>query len=699
MSDHQFLLEILCEEIPANALPGARRQLEEGFTRALAGAGFANASARTVSTVRRLVVHVSGLPSRQEDRTEQVLGPPVRAAFTSNGTPTPAAVGFARAQGVDVESLRAVEGPKGEVVAAERSVAGRSTPEVLVEAVPHIVTSVHFPKAMRWGNGEFIFVRPVHRVVALFGAEKLDTVVPISLFGVEAGSATLGHRVQHPGDVELLGVSGFEEYKSRLESAGVLVDAEARLKALREGGERLADEVGCSVRHDAALLREHQDLLEYPGLVRGAIDEAFLELPEEVLVTTLKHHQKCLVLEKDGKVAPYFLAVMDRADDPKGLIREGNEWVVGARLADAAFFFKQDRKKTLEQHAAGLERVTFHAKVGNYAGKAASLRESARHVAERCGLAANMKDVERAARLAKADLVTGMVGEFPELQGVVGGIYACLDGEPEAVWQAIYDQYSPAGMVGAIPRSTVGVIVGLADRLDTLASLFVVGEVPTGSQDPFALRRAGMAAVRIAAEADLQVDLADAVSFPFEIKRSGSGVSPKADKDALLAFLKERVRYYLTFEVKVPVEVADAVLEARWGVVPEDIARARALDDVRREAVFADLAVVFKRVRNIVAKGDAHFDKARLREPAERELLECLDEVEKQVHDALATRGYATALRHLAALAAPLDRFFTEVLVLCDDEALRAARLGLLRRVEKLFLELADISRLAAPAT
>jgi glycyl-tRNA synthetase beta chain len=692
MSKHQFLLEILCEEIPANALPAAREQLVARCSAELAEAGLSGCAVAALSTVRRLVVHVDGLPERQADREEEVTGPPVRAAFTQDGTPLPAAVGFAKAHGVAVDALRVVKGAKGEVIAATRRIAGRPTPELLVEIVPRVVAALHFPKRMRWGAGEWEFVRPVHGVVALFGQKHLDTIVPVTLFGVGAGSATVGHRVIAPAAIDLAGATGLAAYRKALAKSGVLLDAAERHAQLEALIDALAREVGCTVRPDPLLLAELVELVEFPGAVRGSIEARFLELPEEVLITTLRHHQKTLVLVKDGRVAPYFIAVSDRADDPEGLVRQGNEWVCGARLADAAFFFAHDRETPLAERATGLDKLTFHQSLGSFAAKSDAIdRLAASPPFDALGLP-GAAELRRAIMLAKADLATALVAEFSELQGVIGGIYARLDGEPETVWQAIYDQYQPAGADGPVPRSAVGAALGVADRLDTLAGMFAIGEVPTGSKDPFALRRAALAVVKICAEAPFPIDLKGAIAEALEV-RNGK----QATQAVLEEFVRERVRFYLTSVAGVTAEAADAVLGARWGVVPDDLARARALDTVRQEPVFAQLAVAFKRVRNILAKNSPGAGAtAALVEPAELALSALVDECGERAAAAARRGDHQAALNHLAALALPLDRFFTDVLVMCEDETLRRARLALLARIEALFLRLADLSRLTA---
>jgi glycyl-tRNA synthetase beta chain len=693
----EFLLELLCEEIPANALPSIREQLRTAFASELTAAGIEGVRVTTLSTVRRLVVYAERLPARQPDREEEVFGPPVRAAFSSDGSPLPAGVGFAKAQGVSVDSLRVVQGPKGEVVAATRKLAGEPTPAVLGAITERVVPALHVPKAMRWGSGEHSFVRPVHRIVALFGDGDLTEKVQVSLFGVDSNSSTVGHRMVKPIRIDAKGVRGLKGYADLLASVGVVIDPAERRQALQRAASALAAEVGCQVREDEELLSELVELVEYPGFLCGEIGASYLDLPEEVLVTTLRHHQKCLVLSRDGALAPYFLALCDRPDDPEGHVQRGNEWVAGARLADAAFFFTHDRKTPFESRRSALDKVVFHLKLGTFAEKAALVQALAKQIAAAAELDLPPEVIERAGALLKLDLTTSMVGEFPELQGVMGGIYARLDGEPEEIWQALADQYVPVGLEGPLPRNMLAAVIGIADRLDTMAGLFGAGEVPSGSRDPFALRRAALAVVRIAAEVPLRCDLADAARRALALRNDVVSGAPEDAEAVLLDFIAERVRHYLTTVVKVRPEVADAVLSARWGVLPDDAARARALESVRGEEVFGALATAFKRVRNMVAKGGpGTFAEQLIREPAEKELLAALARTEKQVGKALKSGDHLAGLHALAGLAEPLDTFFTDVLVLCEDAKLRASRLALLARVEQVFLQLADVSRLSA---
>lgn len=695
MSQCEFYLEVLCEEIPANALPAVRDQLAQGFAGALAEASLSG-RIQTLSTVRRVAVIIADLPSRQPDREVEVAGPPLAAAFSADGSPTPAAEGFARAQGVAVEALMVSEGPRGKVVAARKTLPGRAVPDVLAEITQRLIPGLHFPKTMRWGAGRYTFVRPVHRICSVFWEAGTPAPVHLELLGVASGPVTLGHRVIAPGPIAADDAASTGAVVDLLRSAGVVLDPAERERLLRQEADRLAEEVGCTVRPDPGLLAELAELVEYPGLVRGAIEARFLELPREVLIATLRHHQKCFVLERDGEVAPYFLAVCDRSDDPQGWVRQGNEWVAGARLSDASFFFSQDRRRPLESRFEDLERVVFHRRLGSFARKAEAVEQLAATVAGELPEPMAPELLQRACRLLKADLTTAMVGEFPELQGVMGGIYARLDGESEWVWQAVADQYQPAGLDGALPRNPLSAVVGLADRLDSLAALFSVGEIPSGSRDPFALRRAALGAVRICAQAPLPVDLAGAVAAAFAL-RSESGEDDGTDRaTALAGFMADRVRHFLIAVEQIQPDVADAVLATGWGVLPDVVARARALQEVRQEEVFGSLAVAFKRVRNMLSRAGAGvWDPSSLTEESEVELERTVASAERAVAAALEQGRYPQALRALAVVAGPLDRFFTEVLVLCDEERLREARLALLARVDAVFSRLADLSKLA----
>jgi glycyl-tRNA synthetase beta chain len=684
-----FLLEVLTEEIPANALEGARRQLAGGVGSSLEEAGFEGISVRSMSTSRRLVVIVDGLDKRQPDRTEQVSGPPVSVAFDADGRPTKAAEGFARKVGLAVDQLDTEAGPKGEYLAATVTHVGRPTGEILAELVPETIRGLRFPKMMRWGRGEHAFVRPVHGVVALLD----DVVVPLELFGISSGNRTEGHRVHSPEPFE---IDHAESYVETLERHQVLVDPDERRQRFAARAAELVGGVGCRVHPDDALMAEHVELVEYPGLLLGDFDERFLELPREVVITTLRHHQKCLILERDdGGLAPHFLAVVDRFDDPEGLVRQGNEWVIGARLADARFFFDEDRKHTLDELVPDLARLDFHRTLGTVADKAARVAELAVSLAGQLGSEIDPDELRRAARLAKADLLTHMVVEFTELQGVMGGHYLRLEGVPEELWTAARDHYRPQGFESDVPASDLGRLIGVADRLDTLAGLFGVGEAPSGSRDPHGLRRAAQGAVKIVAEAGWDLDLGAAIGRAVEIAADRFEADPDRVIAAVAGFVAERVRRYLIDVVGVSFDTADAVMAAGWSRLPELVARARALEAARGADAFRWLALAFKRVRNITdGQPDGVVDSGLFQQAEERELHDHTGGFADKLAECLATQRFGDAFAAMAELADVLEQFFVEVLVMHDDERLRRNRIALLKRLGREFEKLADLSKL-----
>jgi glycyl-tRNA synthetase beta chain len=685
-----FLLEIRTEEIPAAALPGARRQLEELFDARLAEAGYADLEIAALSTSRRLSVAVKDLPERQADRTEELTGPPLKVAVDEDGTPTPAGEGFARKVGLPFSEVGRIETDRGEYLTATVIHEGRATSEILAEVVPSVTAALRFPKMMRWGDGTHVFVRPVHGVVALLDSD----VVPFALFGVEAGRSTVGHRVHSPESFEL---ETAEDYAEALMERAVVVDPEERLRRLGELAETLASEMGARVHPDPELVAEHVELVEWPGLIAGTFEERFLELPSDVVVTTLRHHQKCLVLEngENNGLQNAFIGVIDRKDDPEGLIRQGNEWVIGARLADAGFFFSEDRKRSLEELVPGLERLEFHRVLGSLAEKAARVGGLAATIADSLGETIDHQQLHNAAGLAKADLLTHMVGEFPELQGVMGGHYLRLEGADEELWTAVRDHYLPVGFEGEVPASLTGRLLALADRLDTVAGLFAVGEKPTGSKDPFGLRRAAQGVVKIVAEAGWEINLDRLIRAAADAVADHSEAGTGALVATMNAFMADRVRRWLTDAVGVSGDTADAVMSADWSNLPAAVARAEALERVRVSENFRMLALAFKRVRNITdGQPDRGVDPALFESDEERELHETTADFEKQLRSLLPDEKVEEAFAAMEPIADKLERFFVEVLVMCEDERVRDNRIALLKEMGRQFMELADLSKL-----
>lgn len=679
-----FLLEILAEEIPAGVLPQARHDLLQGAAKALADARL-EGTFFVHSTPRRLALIARNLPERQPDAIVEVTGPPVSAAFDANGNPTKAAEGFARTNGIPVDMLERVATPKGEYVKARRLVEGRDTAEVLAEVVPPVVEKMTFPRMMRWGDGAPAWIRPVHSVVALLGGK----VVPLEILGVRAGKRTWGHRtLAPPGGFD---VESPDNYLSWLRLAHVEPDYAARRRALAERAETLAAAVGGKPSTDPALVDAWAHLVEWPGLVRGSFDPGFLDLPEEILVTTMRHHQKVLpIRDASGALVPHFLAVTDQTGDPSGHIVRGNEWVLSARFADARFFFEDDARLRLEDRLSRLGALQFQEKLGDYLRKTGRIQELAERLCARLRKQHLETEVVKAARLLKTDLVTDMVREFPDLQGVVGGLYARREGESESVWQAIYDQYRPASFEEDVPRGDVGGIVALADRLDTLTGLFGLGLVPTGSRDPYALRRAALAVVKILVDKgwrlDLPVACSDALLLHGALPRKREEVLPE-----LIAFLVERLRNVLERRGHRFDEI-ESVLTTECRDVADAADRVAAVSAIRRKEDFGPLAVAFKRIHNILGQaGDASGepDTSRMTDEAERALASDFLQARDMLDQLVGSRKYAEALRVMASLGPSLDRFFVEVLVMAEDEGVRRNRVALLRAIRDQFARVA----------
>jgi glycyl-tRNA synthetase beta chain len=726
--DRELLIEIGVEELPAAWMPSLTRQLAERLTARLNESRIAPmAPVESFSTPRRLTVRVAKIAERQEDLEETVSGPPVSAAFGADGQPTPAALGFARKQGVAFEELSRITTPKGEYLAYYRRQRGKSAVDALPEIFGAVLRDLPFPKQMHWdarledGRGELLFGRPIRWLLFLYGGR----VVPFTIgraanaagsqvLDVESGALTYGHRfLATSGRAgRSIKVRSFDEYQARLsEHFVVLSHAERRDRIARElesHARRLGGRV--HLKEHAALIEEVADLVEYPGVVAGFYDRAFLALPHEVLTTTLVHHQHYFpVVTGAGELKEAFLAVVNTQPADERLIAKNAERVVAARLRDAKFFWESDRKTTLESRLERLHTLLFHKKAGSYRDKAERISALADWIAR--GPLASPAEAAHAAdagRLAKADLTTDMVFEFTELQGTIGGIYARQEGLPEQVWKAIYYQYLPIGVEADAPptRDQLGTAavawaaVSLADKVDTFVSLTKAGERATGSRDPFGLRRQMQGAVRILMDLpqlsgiDREVGLQQILTRAAEGSDS-AGAWNSEMSEAALAFAAERVRFALE-QRGFGVEVVRAATPG--GEVNPLRARriAEAIQGIRGSEDFQALAVLFKRVKNIAKelRGEAALDRAALTEPAERALLDELDARRPRIEAAAGRSDYRGAFVEIAGLRAAVDRFFTEVFVMADDVRVRNARLTLMADLRDLILNLADISEI-----
>jgi glycyl-tRNA synthetase beta chain len=723
--DRELLLEIGVEELPASWLPGLTRQLADRLGARLSEYRIsAGAPVETYSTPRRLTARVDKIAERQEDLEETVSGPPVSAAIGPDGAPTPAALGFARKQGVPFEELTRVATAKGEYLAYHRRQRGKSAVDTLPELLAGVLRDLAFPKQMHWdarlddGRGEFLFGRPIRWLLFLYGGR----VVPFTIgrtpgaagaqvLEVESGALTYGHRfLTTSGRAgRSIKVRSFEEYEARLsEHFVVLSHAERRDRIAREL-ESHARRLGGRVRlkEHADLIEEVADLVEYPGVVAGFYDPGFLSLPQEVLTTTLVHHQHYFpVVTERGALKEAFLAVVNTRPADERLIARNAERVVTARLRDARFFWESDRKTTLAARLDRLHTLQFHKKLGSYRDKAERISALAEWIAREAFGRADDADASRqAAFLAKADLTTDMVFEFTELQGTMGGIYAREEGLPEQVWKAIYYQYLPIGVEADAPpsREQLGAAavswaaVSLADKLDTFVSLTRAGERATGSRDPFGLRRQAQGAVRILMDLPELTGIDREVPLAALLSRAAGGSGEWTDElaQSALAFAAERVRFALE-QRGFPIEIVRSATASadlrplRARRVAEAIQRMRGSED------FQALAVLFKRVKNIARELPAGTaaDRTELTEPAERALLGELESRRSRIEAAAARSDYRAALMDIAGLRASVDRFFTEVFVMADDVRVRHARLTLMADLRDLILHLAGISEI-----
>lgn len=663
-----FLFELGVEEIPHWMVQPALAELERLFTAFLEESRLASAPVRLDATPRRLVLRSEGLEIRQQDREEIIMGPPKSAG-------SGAAMGFAKKNGVAVEDLCTETTAKGEYFALRRAVPGKETRELLGSALPSLIARIPWPKAMYWtGKDGLRFIRPIRWAACLLG----DQVVDFEVGGVRSGALSCGHR--RMGSCEI--AFDHSNYEERLKKNGVILSAADRRKRIEAGIKKLLKGTGYRLVADEALLDDLVYLTEFPTPILGSFDEKFLDLPREVLTTVMRHHQRYFTLSRqDGSMAPAFIAVMNIKADRQGYVRKGNERVLEARFNDARFFWEFDQQKPIAARVGDLKSVTFQAKLGSYYDKAGRMKALAAELARVLG--ADEAVCVRAAELAKCDLTTEMVKELTELQGVMGGLYARSQGEPEEVAQAIYSHYLPQSMEDPIPATLAGKVVSLADKLDTLKSCFSIGMIPSGSKDPFALRRAAQGVVKILVEGRL------ALGF--------NGLSKE-----LSDFLWDRVRYYFRDIRNFRYDEINAVLAASPATLVDCEDRLFALRMVRQTENFEPLAGSFKRIRNILRQAGATagpIDTNLFDHDAETALHAEVEQLQPQVEACFASRDYIRALQLIATLRPAVDRFFDDVLVNAPDPGVRANRLSLLGRILNAFSSVADFSEIVTEST
>jgi glycyl-tRNA synthetase beta chain len=706
-----FLLEIGCEEIPARMIDAASRELKKRVHDLLAREHLSGTGqVTTLDTPRRLAVLAADIAAAQPDVTENVTGPAVSIAF-KDGQPTAAAHAFAKKVGVDVLQLQRINTPKGEYIAAKSTKKGRVASAILGELLPKELGGIYWAKNMYWHKTSERFVRPVRWLVAMLDGE----VIPVDFVGVRAGNKSQGHRILSPGAVEIPHAGA--AYVEALKRAMVL-GHDAREQQIRKQLDAATRSIpGARWREDKELLETVVNLTEFPFVTLGNFEPEFLELPEEVLVTVMRDHQKYFAIETaEGKLAPHFLAVLNTDGDSQGTIRHGHERVLRARFNDARFFWQTDQKHSLRDRLEMLRHVTFQKDLGSYHDKTLRVQRLASWLSEilrQNGVAVRPGVVHKAACLAKADLTTELVKEFTELQGIVGGLYARVqqldEGLPEAtrlaIADAIYDQYKPESMEDTLPRTTEGAILSIADKADSIAGMFALGMQPTGSKDPFALRRQGNGIVRIIAEKKLPLpihqlfaDAGDSYRGSEAEKRFSTQIDAAK---AISEFVRERLEFYLRDALGFKYDVVNAVLAAGSDDVVDAVARAEALTRVRDSADFEAISIAFKRMKNILRQArEAGKQPARtingadLKEDAERRLAELIPETAKKVEKLRSARDYETALSEIAKLRPYVDQFFDRVMVMVDEDSVRANRLALLETLTREFSTIADFSEI-----
>ena len=688
----ELLLEIGTEEIPSDYLENGLKELRD-----LAASQLKNSRIEigeplmAYGTPRRLVLIGRAVQDKQEDTVQEITGPPKAAAFDEKGKPTKAALGFARKHGVSVEDLGLLDTAKGVYLFVKRSIPGKPTAEVLSEVFPRILAAIPWPKSMRWGSEGFPFVRPIHWILALYG----NAVIPFEVAGIRSGNATAGHRFMAPRTMQ---VANLDDYLEKLEKNFVLLDQNERAGKVKAIVAKAAAEVSGVAITDDELVSTVANMVEYPSAVCGSFDKAFLAIPSPVLITAMKKHQKYFALQDgQGRLMPNFVAVNNTMAKDESLVRKGHEKVLRARLSDASFFFKEDRKKPLEARLEDLRGVIYQADLGTSYAKVQRFTALAEALAEEVA-PDKVQHVRLAAKLCKCDLVTQMVTEFPTLQGVMGLEYARLDGHPEEACLAVHEHYLPARAGDELPSSVTGAIVGVADRMDTIAGFFAIGLEPTGAADPFALRRHALAIIRILENRDWDISLKDLVSKALFILAKEISFDAPLILNKVLDFFRERYR-----QMMLRSDYGYGLVEAAIAVEFDRIRQLRSRLDqlqsfIREFGEFESFVLTFKRITNILKNQNETMTvrPALFKASCEAKLWESYQAVKRPIEDFIGKRNAYEALKLMATLKGPVDDFFNGVEILTKESAeLKNNRVGVLQELSRLFLKVADFSKFA----
>lgn len=683
----ELFLEIGTEEIPSRFMGLALDYLKNEMAAFFEKNRIQANEGRVMGTPRRLVISFDGVDDQQKDIVETHFGPSIKVAYDEAGNPTKAALGFARGKGIDVSELTVEKTPKGEVVCARVEKIGQPTADILNVFLPTLIGHIPFPKKMRWGNRKTSFVRPLHWIAALFGNKPLN----FRYEGIPCADVSRGHRFLR---AESFKISGMADYLDSCEKHFLLVDPVARKKTIVDQVTLLAEGVGGTVELDPDLLEEVNYLVEFPFAILGNFEERFLELPRELLIITMKHHQKYFpVVNKQGNLLPHFITVSNMKPGAGKEIQHGNERVLRARLEDARFFFEEDRKKKLEDFVESLKGVTFQKALGTSYEKVERIVALAEFIAaEVCP--EKTRQVSRTAWLCKADLVTQMVYEFPELQGIMGGYYADHSGEDPEVGLAIKEHYRPAFSGDNPPASSVGAVVSMADKLDTILGCIGVGLLPSGSEDPYGLRRHSLGIIQIVLDREWQVSLDTLIEKGTDLLKDKIKLTPDEVRMHSLDLFSQRYKTFLIGQ-EYPYDAIDAVLSADVDSLADVRQKVIAFSDLKKQPHFEPLAITFRRVVSILnEEADGGIQESLFKEPAEKKLYDEYRRIKEPVENCLGKKQFSQALENIAEIKEAVDGFFDHVMVMVKEDELRINRLRLLKHISLLFSNIADFSKI-----
>jgi glycyl-tRNA synthetase beta chain len=682
----EFLLEVCTEEMPPSHVAAALSQLYEKFKQELAAQNIDARKIETYGTCRRLVVFGDFAP-KQKDRKEEIVGPPKAVAFQEDGSPAPAAKGFAKSQGVKVSELDVIKTAKGEYLGIKKIETGKPTSSVLPDILPSIISSLSFPKMMRWGTSSFRFSRPIKNILCIFDEKPLS----FSVGGIAAGSSTFGHKIHSPKKIK---VKTFREYKAALKKIKVVVNQGERRKMILSQIERKLASLNAECYPDEELLERLSYDVEYPYVFMGSFPEDYLSLPIEVLSTAMREGQRLFSVVKDKKQLPFFLGVADGFRDIKALIQKGNERVLKARLEDAKFFWIQDKKTGLKDKALGLERVVFQEKLGSYADKTKRLNKIVAYLVDKIDAKDFKKQAVQGAELAKVDLLTAMVREFPSLQGKVGGLYARAEGHPAPVWKAVYEHYQPLSLEDESPSSLTGSILSIADKLDSIVGAVGVGVRVTGSKDPFGLRRNAQGICKIILDKKLNFPFSRLLDKVMDVY--GAKIrEPETDvKNYCLEFFSNRLRYI--FEKRgYRYDIINAAVSAGIDNIYHSLLRVKALDSLKNSPNFEPLILIFKRVNNILRdQPPFRINSGLFVEKDERELYTTFCIVRDNVLPLIKSGDFSQAQKIIFRIESSINNFFDNVLVMAEEKRIQRNRLALLQAINKTLFQVADYSQI-----